>query len=314
MISIIIESMAIYAIILLVVAIAGMFAERSGVINIALEGIMIVGGAVGVIITFFLPVEMNVILKLIIIVLGSCASGMIFSLLLGFASINMKADQTIGGTALNVLGLALAVVIVKVFNSAISDNPGTTNPSIDIERGNLFFELFGIRFNWFIVIAVIVLVVSTFVLYKTKFGLQIRACGENPHAADSAGINVAKYRYAGVLISGALAGLGGAIFCIISSSRFTSSAGVAGYGFLALAVMIFGQWKPLRITFAALFFSFFKALSSVYSEIPFLANLGWSKNIYDMLPFIACLIVLAVTSKNSKAPKAAGIPYDKGLR
>ncbi|MFI3251834.1 MAG: ABC transporter permease [bacterium] len=314
MISLIIASMTMYAIILLIVAIAGMFSERSGVINIALEGIMIVGGTVGVIVTYFLPVDLNFILKILIIVLSSCVSGMIFSLLLGFASIHMKADQTIGGTALNVLGLALAVVIVKVFNNNVGAAQGTTNPSIDIERENLFFELFGIRFNWFLIVAIIVLVVSTFVLYKTKFGLQIRACGENPHAADSAGINVAKYRYAGVLISGALAGLGGAIFCIISSSRFTSSAGVAGYGFLALAVMIFGQWKPTRIAFAAFFFSFFKALSSVYSEIPFLANLGLSKNIYDMLPFIACLIILAVSSKNSKAPKAAGIPYDKGLR
>lgn len=312
MFSIIISSMVAYGIILLIVALAGMFSERSGVINIALEGIMIVGGTVGVIITHLLPIDLNIFIKLLIIIVSSCASGMIYSFLLGFAAVHMKADQTIGGTALNVLGLALAVVIAKVFNSA--ETGGTTNPSIDMDRQGFFFDLFGVRFNWFLLIGIIVLVISTIVLYKTKFGLQIRACGENPHAADSAGINVAKYRYAGVLISGALAGLGGAVYCIISSSRFTSEFGVAGYGFLALAVMIFGQWKPIRIMFAAFFFSFFKAVSSVYSEIPFLANLGLSKNIYDMIPFIACLVILAITSKNSKAPKAAGIPYDKGLR
>lgn len=312
MLTLIISSMITYAVILLIVALAGMFSERSGVINIALEGIMIVGGCVGVIITYYLPVDLNIFLKLFVVILASCLSGMLFSLLLGFAAIHMKADQTIGGTALNVLGLSLAVVIVKVFNS--TDTGGTTNPSIDISREGFFFDLLGVRLNWFVVIAFIVLTISTIVLYKTKFGLQIRACGENPHAADSAGINVRKYRYAGVLISGALAGLGGAAYCIISSSRYTSTVGVAGYGFLALAVMIFGQWKPIRITLAALFFSFFKALSAVYSEIPFLSNLGLSKNIYDMLPFVACLIILAISSKNSKAPKSAGIPYDKGLR
>lgn len=312
MISLIIASMFTYSIILLIVAIGGMFSERSGVINIALEGIMIIGGMVGVLVTYWLPVDTNILVKMLVIILASAGSGMIYSLLLGFAAIHMKADQTIGGTALNVLGLALAVVIIKVINS--ESNGGTTNPSIDIERESFFFQIFDVRFNYFIFIAAIVLVTSWIVLYKTKFGLQIRACGENPHAADSAGINVIKYRYAGVLISGALAGLGGAAYCIVSSSRFNSMAGVAGYGFLALAVMIFGQWKPMRIALAALFFSFFKALAVSYSEIPFLNNLGFSANIYNMLPFIACLIILAFSSKNSKAPKAEGIPYDKGQR
>ncbi len=308
MISIIISSMVAYGIILLIVALAGMFSERSGVINIALEGVMIVGGTVGVIVTHLLPVDLNIFVKLLVIILSSCASGMIYSFLLGFAAIRMKADQTIGGTALNVLGLAAAIVVVKLFNGT------TTDSNVDMDRTGIFFKMFGIEMNLFLPLTIIILVVSAIVLYKTRFGLRIRACGENPHAVDSAGINVLKYRYIGVLISGVLAGIGGAAYCIISTSRWNALYGVSGYGFLALAVMIFGQWKPLRIALAALLFSFFKTLAVVYSYVPILKDLGLSSNIYNMLPFVACLVILAFSSKNSKAPKAEGIPYDKGQR
>ena len=156
------------------------------------------------------------------------------------------------------------------------------------------------------------LVASWVVLYKTRFGLRLRACGEHPQAADSVGVNVYKMRYAGTLLSGALAGIGGVIFVVPTSTNFNAT--VSGYGFLAIAVLIFGQWKPGRIALAALFFGFMKTLSVSYGLIPGIKDLSISGEIYKMVPYIATLIVLAFTSKNSAAPRAEGIPYDKGQR
>lgn len=158
----------------------------------------------------------------------------------------------------------------------------------------------------------IILALSWFALYKTRFGLRLRSCGEHPQAADSVGINVYKMRYFGVAISGALAGIGGLVFVIPTSTNFNAT--VAGYGFLALAVLIFGQWKPMRILYAAFFFGLMKTLASAYSGIPILANLPISNSVYKMIPYITTIIVLAFTSKNSQAPKASGLPYDKSVR
>ena len=162
-------------------------------------------------------------------------------------------------------------------------------------------------------IALILLILSYVVLYKTKFGLRLLACGEHPQAADSVGINVYKMRYAGVLISGALGGLGGLVYITAGVSEWKFENGVAGFGFLALAVMIFGQWKPFHIAGAAVFFAVFRSLANI-ADSTVLSHLGLSKNIYNMMPFIASMIILAFTSKNSQAPKAEGIPYDKGAR
>ena len=163
-------------------------------------------------------------------------------------------------------------------------------------------------------VGIVVLILSYIVLYKTRLGLRLRACGEHPQAADSVGINVYKMRYIGVLISGVLGGIGGMAYIIPSVSSWNFEVGVSGAGFLALAVMIFGQWKPFRIFFAAVFFALFKSLANIASSIPFLAGLGWTQNMYNMIPFIASMIILAFTSKKSRAPKAEGIPYDKGSR
>lgn len=172
----------------------------------------------------------------------------------------------------------------------------------------------GFEFNWFMLIAVILLALSWFILYKTRFGLRLQACGEHPQAASSVGINVFKMRYAGVLISGFLGGLGGLVYITAGVSEWKFENGVAGFGFLALAVMIFGQWKPLRIALAALLFGLFRSLSNVYAGFDWLASLGLPGNLYNMLPYIISLIVLALTSQHSRAPKAEGIPYDKGMR
>ena len=170
------------------------------------------------------------------------------------------------------------------------------------------------EFSWFMLLALLILVASYIILYKTKFGLRLMTCGEHPQAADSVGINVYKMRYAGVLISGALGGLGGLVYITAGVSEWKFENGVAGFGFLALAVMIFGQWKSVNIGLAALLFGLFRALSNVYTGFDVLVALKLPSTLYNMFPYIISLIVLAFVSKNSRAPKAEGIPYDKGQR
>ncbi len=240
--------------------------------------------------------------------------GAVYSLLLAVAAIHFKADQTLAGTALNLLGTAAATVIVKALNSSVdSGNVSATVQYIEQKKAFLV-NLGGFEFSWFMLLAVLVLIGSYVLLYKTRFGLRLMACGEHPQAADSVGINVYKMRYAGVLISGVLGGLGGIVYITTGVSEWKFEYGVAGFGFLALAVMIFGQWKPTRIALAALLFGLFRALSNVYTGFDLLRNLPVPSAIYNMLPYIVSLIVLAFTSGKSRAPKAEGIPYDKGLR
>jgi len=177
--------------------------------------------------------------------------------------------------------------------------------------GRLFFQ----KTYLTIYIGFIIMAVVTVVFYKTRFGLRLRACGEHPQAADSVGINVYFMRYAGVSISGILAGIGGFFYSVgVMDGNVNGHTGVAGFGFLALAVMIFGQWRPGRILFAAMFFAFLRTLAYSVALIPFLNNLGINQTYYKMLPYVATMVVLAFTSKKSRAPKAEGIPYDKSLR
>ena len=304
----------IFASVLLLVALGGCFSEHSGVINIGLEGIMVMGALGGALMMKFLPDGTSAIVMIVLVVLASILLGMLYSLLLGVAAINFKADQTLVGTAMNLLGTAAATVFVKAMNTAESvDNVSSTIQYINAKKAFLV-NINGFEFNWFMLLALIALVCSYVVLYKTRFGLRLMACGEHPQAADSVGINVYKMRYAGVLISGMLGGLGGIVYITAGVSEWKFEYGVAGFGFLALAVMIFGQWKPTRIALAALLFGFFRALGNVYTGFEFLKALNLPSGVYNMLPYIVSLIVLAFTSKKSRAPKAEGIPYDKGLR
>ena len=305
-----------YASVLALVALGGMFSERSGVINIALEGIMVIGGLMGVVIINILnaagvPVFLGVLLTILI----SGLAGTVYSSLLAFSSVNLKADQTIGGTALNLLATALAVVIAKRING--TDSPKISynaNTNKVLNNLNFSFQIGPLTLNWFIVVAVIALAAAWFILYRTRFGMRLMACGEHPQAADSVGINVYKMRWCGVLISGFLGGIGGVAYIVPAVGDWNFEMGVAGMGFLALAVMIFGQWKPLGIAAAALFFAVFRAMANIFDSIAFLNALNWPKEIYNMMPFIASMVVLAFTSKKSRAPKAEGIPYDKGSR
>lgn len=318
-----------FAVPLLLVALGGMYSERSGIINIALDGIMIIGALVSCLVLQALDkagwgaTVGKSQLGVLIAVLVAGASGIIFSLFLAFAAINLKADQTIGGTALNIFAPAFCVVLAwAIQGQGLTDIQIPTWTRLKPEQmgiaGSVKTDFLPALFKKFYItvpIAVILFLVAWFVLYKTRFGLRLRACGEHPQAADSVGINVYKMRYSGVMISGFLGGIGGLAYVLVAGSSFSGDVG--GYGFLALAVMIFGNWKPLRILFSALFFSLFKVIGTAYTLIPFMPKFkGVQKvsNIYNLLPYIVTLIVLVFTSKKSGAPKAEGIPYDKGQR
>jgi simple sugar transport system permease protein len=297
----------------MLVALGGCFSEHSGVINIGLEGIMVLGALGGALVMKYMA-GAAAFPMVICTILGSVLFGVAFSALLAVACINFKADQTIIGVAMNMLGVAAATVIVKAINTAESpDNVSATIQYID-QKKNFLVNIGGFEFNWFMLVAVIALVASYVVLYKTRFGLRLISCGEHPQAADSVGINVYKMRWAGVLISGALGGLGGICYILAGVSEWKFENGVAGFGFLALAVMIFGQWRPTLIALAALLFGLFRALSNVYTGFDFLVALNIPSTVYNMLPYIISLLILAFTSKKSRAPKAEGIPYDKGSR
>lgn len=304
----------IFASVLVLVALGGCFSEHSGVINIGLEGIMVMGALGGALMMKYLPAGMAAPVVILFVILASVLAGMIFSLFLGVAAIRFKADQTLVGTALNLLGPAAAVVIVRAINMAESVDNVSSAVSYGQAKKAFLVNISRFEFNWFMLIALLVLIASYIVLYRTKFGLRLCACGEHPQAADSVGINVYRMRYAGVLISGALGGLGGLVYITAGVSEWKFENGVAGFGFLALAVMIFGQWKPVNIGLAALLFGLFRALSNVYTGFDVLVALKLPSTVYNMLPYIISLVVLVFVSGKSRAPKAEGIPYDKGQR
>ena len=322
-----------YASVLALVALGGMFSERSGVINIALEGIMVVGGLLGVVVINLMNAAgVPVFLGILITILAAALAGMVYSSLLAFSAINLKADQTIGGTALNLMAPALVLFLVRILanQNTLQMLKGDAASWFMIKKTTLGIdknvdlgflgETFLNKVYLATYVCIIIFVLLSVLLYKTRFGLRLRSCGENPQAADSLGINVYRMRYAGTTISGALAGMGGFVYSL-TTTNCTSNGDVAGFGFLALAVMIFGNWKPLNIAVASLLFGLFKCVAAAYSTLDIngdgvylLAQIGISSHLYRMLPYLVTLVVLAFTSGKSRAPKAEGIPYDKGSR
>lgn len=302
-----------YTIPLLIVALGGLFSERSGIVNIGLEGLMVVGGFASALTISKLqetnPGEAWIIwVGLLVAVLA----GALFSLLHAFASINLNANQVISGIAINMIAGALTIFLAR--NLTGSGNirvngmdRGDVKFLSDIPIiGDLFFKN-AYATTWLVLL---ILIVSTFVIYKTRFGLRLRACGEYPQAADAAGINVYRIRYLGVIISGAFSGLGGAIILVTYSGEFTGS--VAGLGFLAIAALIFGQWKPLGILAATLFFGVATTVANVSQVIPSLAQIP--PLALKLFPYVVTLIALVIFSKSSQAPKSAGVAYEKGKR
>lgn len=312
--TLLIQYTLIFASVLILVALGGCFSEHSGVINLGLEGIMIMGALGGALMLRYLPASTPAFWMILVVILASALFGLVYSGLLAVACINFKADQTIVGTALNMLGIAASTVIVKAINTAANPDDVSSIIRYTDAKKKILFNIGGFEGNWFMIVTLLLLIAAYIVLYKTRFGLRLMACGEHPQAADSVGINVYKMRWAGVLISGVLGGLGGIVFITAGVSEWSFEYGVAGFGFLSLAVMIFGQWKPQRIALAALLFGLFRALSNVYMGFPGLVKLELPSPVYNMMPYIISLIVLAFTSKSSRAPKAEGIPYDKGTR
>ena len=334
----------VYAVPLMLVALAGVYAERSGIINLALEGIMIFGAFMGVLFVRsvqgwgwfaqayadkqYFALQSFALLAM----LFAALSGAIFSTLLAFAAINLKADQTIGGTALNLMAPAVVLFFIRIIANQNTMNmlEGGAASWFMLKKAMFGYgkkENMGFLGSTFVdkvyvatYICIVVFVIMAIILYKTRFGLRLRSCGENPQAADSLGINVVRMRYSGTIISGALAGMGGFVY-VLTTANCSSNGDVAGFGFLALAVMIFGNWKPGNICGAALLFGLFKCIAASYSTLDingdgayFLKDLGLNANLYRMLPYVITLVVLAFTSKSSRAPKAEGIPYDKGSR
>ena len=339
-----IQQTLLYAVPLMIVALAGVFAERSGIINLALEGIMIFGAFIGVLFVHSMQ-EFSVFTNAarsgdwltlqgleLMAMAAAALMGAVFSLLLSFASINLRADQTIGGTALNLMAPALVLFLIRILvnQNTLMMSTGDAASWFMIKKSTFGLkksadigflgETFLNKVYLATYVCILVFIILSIVLYKTRFGLRLRSCGENPQAADSLGINVYKMRYAGTTISGTLAGMGGFVYAL-TTANCTANGDVAGFGFLALAVMIFGNWKPLNIAGASLLFGLFKCIAAAYSSIDIngdgvylLAELGISSHLYRMLPYLVTLAVLAFTSKKSRAPKAEGIPYDKGSR
>ena len=297
----------VFATVLFLAAIGGCFSEHSGVINIGIEGMMVMG-ALGGVLAMKALAGAPAAVQLIGILLVSAAAGMLSSFFLSVPAVTFKADQVLIGTAINMLAVAAATVAVKTVNL---ETVGKASPTIVYieEKKSLSFMIGSFRVDSFLLIAVLLAVLSVFVFRRTRFGMRLCACGENPEAAASAGINVRKMRYVGVLISGALSGLAGIAYVTSGVSEWQFDKGVSGYGFLALAVMIFGQWEPGKIALAALVFGFFRALSNIYMGIDFLNSLNIPGAVYNMLPYIISLLILVLFSKKSRAPRSEGIPY-----
>ena len=326
-----------YMIPMMLVALAGVYAERSGIINLALEGIMVIGAfACAMFLRMFQ--EMGVFgemhqLSIIVGLLIAGGMGAVFSSLLSYAAIRWKADQTISGTALNMIAPALVLFIAAALFQQEKITMKTSPASwcmiwVDIEGEGFFQDIGRILLQKTYIktfIGIAIFIILSIVLYKTKFGLRLRSCGEHPQAAGSLGINVNMMRYIGTTISGALAGIGGYIFSLTIVNG-SATGEVAGFGFLALAIMIFGNWKPGNIVLVSFLFGLLKCISATFDSIDIngdgifaLKQLSdnsafFSPYLYKILPFLATLIVLAFTSKKSRAPKAEGIPYDKGMR
>ena len=301
-----------YTIPLLITALGALYCERSGIVNIGLDGLMIVGSFAGALTVSKLQAN-GVPGALWIGLLVAVLIGVLFSLLHAFASINLNAEQVISGTAINMIAGALTVFLAR--NITGSGNIRITNGFIpkDIPIlseipiiGPLFFTK-TYATTWLVLL---ILVLSMFILYKTSFGLRLRSCGEHPQASAAAGISVFKMRYIGVMISGGMSALGGAIILVTYSGEFNGS--VAGLGFLALAALIFGQWRPLGILGATFFFGFASTIANVSQAIPSLAQIPGV--VLKTFPYIVTLIALVIFSKSSQAPKAAGEPFDAGKR
>ena len=296
-----------YTIPMLMTSLGGLYSERSGVTNLGLEGLMLVGYFASAITIKMTEATLGVQALPVGILVG-VAAGAVFSIQHAFASINLKADQVISGTAINMLAAALTVYLARTISGS-----GNVRILMGIVRKNIpvlsqipiIGPLFFSQSYWTTWLCLAIWGLSWILLYKTSFGLRLRACGEHPSAVASAGVNVYRMRYFGVIMSGALAGLGGSVILITYSGEFNGT--VAGLGFLSIAALIFGQWKPLGILGATFFFGIATTIANVSQVIPSLAVVP--PVFFKVFPYVATLLALVLFSKNSAAPKASGEPF-----
>ncbi|GKV67859.1 putative ABC transporter permease protein YufQ [Sporosarcina sp. NCCP-2716] len=303
-----------YAAPLIFTAIGGVFSERSGVINIGLEGLMVMGAFVGIVFNLFFVDTFGAWTPWVSILAAMLVSS-IFSLMHAVASISFRADQVVSGVAINLLGIAIALFSVKmIFGKGQTDFIQEKIPRFNIPflqdipvLGPMFFKsVYGSS-----ILAISVAILAWFIIYKTPFGLRLRSVGEHPMAADTMGIKVNRIRYIAVLVSGGLAGMGGAVYAQTMTNDF-GHATINGQGFMALAAMIFGKWHPIGAMGAAIFFGFAQALAINSSSIPFMENVP--SFILYILPYVLTIVALAGFIGKANGPKALGDPYVKGSR
>ena len=282
---------------LLFAALGGLFSERSGVINIALEGLLLAGAFTAAVVTYETS---NPYIGFV----SAMAAGAFVAAIFAVAVVHFEADQVVAGFAISMLMLGLPAVI----SGRLYDASGATN---QIDKAYLLPEVF-IGLPWTSLLAFALVPIVWYVLYKTPFGLRLRAVGENPAAADSAGVNVFRLRYTAVILSGVLAAAGGAYLSIGQGSFFTKGMS-AGRGYIALAALILAKWKPIPVLFACLFFGFTEALTFVIPDIARQFNIEEIPvQFVQVVPYVLTIIVLAGFIGLSRAPKALGIPYRKG--
>lgn len=305
---------------LFIMAIGGIYSEKSGVINLALEGLQGFGAFVGAFVAVYLMniMEIDTELPYYMAMLFSMIGGMVFAMLHGALCIKLQANQVISGVVMNILSMALTAFLTKYLNQAIFETSsnrfvlGVSN-RITIEGlssipilGAVFTDIYP-----FEIIIVVVAFVAWYVLYHTKFGMDLRACGDNPHAVDAAGVNVAKIRMIAVMVSGALSGLAGMSFAYSISANF-SSAIYIGYGYLSIAGFIFGNWKILPTLFSCLLFGF--ARSGGTYIVGVLEMPSSYSDLVMILPYGLTMLLLIFFSKYNRSPRALGEAYDKGKR
>ncbi|CRK80458.1 ABC transporter permease [Neobacillus massiliamazoniensis] len=311
---IIIPSTLLWAAPLVFTSLGGVFSERSGVVNIGLEGLMWIGAFTSIVFNLtFVNVFGNATPWVALLV--AMIAGAIFSLLHAVASITFRADHTVSGVAINLLASGLTLFLVKfIYNKGETDiiQKGFSKIDIPVLKdipviGQIFFQ----NTYWVSYIAIIVAFIVWYIIYKTPFGLRLRSVGEHPMAADTMGINVTKMRYIGVILSGAFGGIGGAVYAQAISSNFSHST-ISGQGFMALAAMIFGKWHPLGAMGAAVFFGFAQSLSIIGSSLPFLKDIP---SVYLLIaPYVLTILALTGFIGRAEAPKADGVHYIKGSR
>lgn len=309
--SILVSSMIVYAAPLIFTSIGGAYSEHAGVVNVGLEGIMVMGAFSGIIFNLTFEPELGSLTPWLSLIVAA-GIGVLFSLIHAVATIHFRADHIVSGTVLNLMAPPLAVFLVKaMYNKGQTDNIKVAfgKTSIPVLSkipviGDIFFNNASI-IGW---VAILFSFLAWFIMFKTKFGLRLRSVGEHPQAADTLGINVYRMRYLGVMISGALAGIGGAIYAQSVSVNFAVTT-IVGPGFIALAAMIFGKWNPIGAMLASLFFGASQSLAVIGNQLPLLKGIP---SIYlQIAPYVLTMVVLAAFFGQAVAPKADGVNYIK---